>query len=72
MMTEFVSRRLMAMPPIGETTRIKPVGGSHVDVCSVKLADYVFTRVSDDHSIVHFEGDVDSYCAALRFMNGDG
>lgn len=72
MMTEFISRRLMAMPPMGATIRVKPVGGSHVNVCSVKLANHVYTRVRDDHSVVHFEGDIDSYCAALRFMNGDG
>jgi hypothetical protein len=72
MMTEFISRRLMAMPPMGATIRIKPRGGSRVDVCSVKLADHVFTRVRDEHSIVHFEGDVDAYRAAQRFLEGEG
>jgi hypothetical protein len=71
-MTEFISRRLLALPPFGAIVGVKLAGFPVVKVCSVLMAEKVFTRVFDDHSTVHFEGEVPIQTAADRFLAGEG
>ena len=71
-MTEFIMRRLLALPPFGAIVGVKLPGSPLVKVCAVLMAEHVYTRVFDDHSTVHFEGELEVRDAANRFLCGEG
>ena len=71
-MNTFIDRRLHAMKPATPTIVVTLPASAPVKLCAVILAGQPYTRVWDDHSTVHFEGDVDARLAASRFLEGEG
>lgn len=71
-MNDFISRRLHSMPPASSVMVVQYPGVAPVSVCTVLLGGASYTRVWDNHSLVHFTGDVPVHEAANRFLEGDG